>query len=346
MARIRSVHPGLFKDEAFMELSMAARVLAIGIWTICDDHGIFEWKPKVIRADIFPGDNVEIDGLMGELIEYGLVERFAVDGRNYGAVRNFCLYQRPKKPFYRHPFPPELPSYVGVDRRKEQEEVQASSTSTPPVGKRSRTSTEKSPHKERREEESSRREENPKTNTESLERVSREGEGPKTLSQVSTQVLKETQVAANRNMIGTPLAVDWIPSDALCQAVKADFSMTDADLQREVPAFHALNAQNGTISRDWDATFRLFCKRWREHQDKQAPPRVELSKAPSSSPMVMTESLWHSAMKFYANTGRWNAAYGPDPMTGKCHCPIEIMERYGVDPDTGERTIPPKAVSA
>lgn len=32
MARIRSVHPGLYTDEAFMTLSMAARVLIVGLW--------------------------------------------------------------------------------------------------------------------------------------------------------------------------------------------------------------------------------------------------------------------------------------------------------------------------
>jgi hypothetical protein len=32
MAHIRSVHPGLFIDDAFLELSMGARVLLIGIW--------------------------------------------------------------------------------------------------------------------------------------------------------------------------------------------------------------------------------------------------------------------------------------------------------------------------
>jgi hypothetical protein len=33
MPRIRSVHPGLFTDEAFVTVSMAARVLLIGVWT-------------------------------------------------------------------------------------------------------------------------------------------------------------------------------------------------------------------------------------------------------------------------------------------------------------------------
>lgn len=37
MARIRSIHPGLYTDESFATLTMAARVLIIGIWNHADD---------------------------------------------------------------------------------------------------------------------------------------------------------------------------------------------------------------------------------------------------------------------------------------------------------------------
>ena len=126
MARIRSVHPGLFKDEAFMELSMTARVLAIGIWTLCDDHGVFEWKPKLIRSEVFPGDNVEIGELLDELSAQRCVLKFEDSGKAYGVIRNFCLYQRPKMPSYRHPFPEAIASYAGIERRKAEELVQSS----------------------------------------------------------------------------------------------------------------------------------------------------------------------------------------------------------------------------
>jgi hypothetical protein len=103
---------------------------------------------------------------------------------------------------------------------------------------------------------------------------------PETLSQVSVSVLKEVDAPrkALASIMGTELPADWIPSDELCEEVKRVFCMNEADLEVEVPAFHALNAQAGTVSRDWNATFRLFCKRWKEHRDKKAAPRVELTK--------------------------------------------------------------------
>jgi hypothetical protein len=48
MSRIRSVHPGLWTDEAFVELSFPARMLLMGIWTECDDGGAFVWRPLTL----------------------------------------------------------------------------------------------------------------------------------------------------------------------------------------------------------------------------------------------------------------------------------------------------------
>ena len=98
MSRIRSVHPGLFTDEAFASVSMPARLLLIGIWTECFDDGIFEWKPLTLKMRIFPADSVDVAPLLDELVSVNAVMRFCADGKLYGAVRNFCRFQRPKKP--------------------------------------------------------------------------------------------------------------------------------------------------------------------------------------------------------------------------------------------------------
>jgi hypothetical protein len=116
MARIRSVHPGLFTDEAFVSLSMAARMLLIGIWTEADDHGVFEWKPVSLKMRIFPADHAEVTILLAELETHDLVKRFTCDTRQFGIVRNFCKYQRPKNPSYRHPFTEEYHYYVGLTK--------------------------------------------------------------------------------------------------------------------------------------------------------------------------------------------------------------------------------------
>ena len=118
MARIRSIHPALFTDEAFVCLSMAARVLFIGIWTEADDHGVFEWKPVALKMRIFPADNVDISGLLEELIDGKFVCSYPHEGRQYGAVRNFCKFQHPKKPAYRFFIPDEFLPWVGSSAQK------------------------------------------------------------------------------------------------------------------------------------------------------------------------------------------------------------------------------------
>ncbi|WP_094755849.1 hypothetical protein [Acetobacter orientalis] len=111
MARIRSVHPGLYTDEAFMTLSMAARVLLVGLWSHADDGGGFEWKPLVLKARIFPADNLDIEPVMQELEENDVIKRYDVSGKGYGAVRNFGKWQRPQKPKRFVPMPIPVREY-------------------------------------------------------------------------------------------------------------------------------------------------------------------------------------------------------------------------------------------
>jgi len=112
MSRIRSIHPGLFTDDDYMALSFPARELIKGIWVEADDNGIFEWKLRTIKARIMPADNVDMDALAVELVKYRFIKRFEADGKAYGAVRNFCRYQRPKEPNPIHPIPDAIKLYV------------------------------------------------------------------------------------------------------------------------------------------------------------------------------------------------------------------------------------------
>jgi len=114
MARIRSVHPGLFTDEAFVALSPLARLLVIGIWTECDDQGAFEWKPVTLKMRLLPADNADVVALLAECEAANVVRRYTVGNREYGVVRNFRKYQRPKKPNSVHPIPDEFRTYVGL----------------------------------------------------------------------------------------------------------------------------------------------------------------------------------------------------------------------------------------
>lgn len=137
MARIRSIHPGIFTDEGFMSLSVEARVLLIGIWCEAFDDGVFAWKPLTLKARIFPADNVDIGNLLSELNDAQFLTQFDHDGKFYGAVRNFRLFQRPKKPNSSELLPDHLRTYVGL-----------TVDGSPPVPNQLPTSSEKSPQME------------------------------------------------------------------------------------------------------------------------------------------------------------------------------------------------------
>lgn len=148
MARIRSVHPGLFTDENYAVLSFPARELLKGLWIEADDNGIFEWKPLSIKMRIFPADQVDVPALLAELTA-AWVQPFDRDGKRYGACKNFCKYQRPKKPKAVHPLPDELKAYTMhgyKPRHSDQGESEPDEidTATEPVPHQFPTDTEKS----------------------------------------------------------------------------------------------------------------------------------------------------------------------------------------------------------
>lgn len=131
MPRIRSIHPEQWCDEDFVELSLAARLLCIAIRNFADDKGIFEWKPKTLKMKVFPADNIEVAALLEELVEHGHCERYEINGKSYGAVRNFRKFQRPKKPNDIYPITEKMRHYVGLSSEMEQPKNADSSGGVP-----------------------------------------------------------------------------------------------------------------------------------------------------------------------------------------------------------------------
>jgi hypothetical protein len=125
MPRIRSIHPGFLTDEAVMDLTVGcplAPLFLVGLWIQSDDHGIFEWKPLTMKARILPAISGDIASIFEALQGANVILKFSVNGRDYGAIRNFCRFQRPKSPKYAHPMPTEIGNYVGFANEKPEPE--------------------------------------------------------------------------------------------------------------------------------------------------------------------------------------------------------------------------------
>lgn len=80
MARIRTIKPEFFTSEDIVELSPLARLLYIALWCEADREGRLEWKPKTFKIRYLPMDDCDIDALLAEITDRGLVVRYTTQG--------------------------------------------------------------------------------------------------------------------------------------------------------------------------------------------------------------------------------------------------------------------------
>jgi hypothetical protein len=93
MEHIRHVKPEFFKHEKVNDLSVGAQLAWIGLWVNSDKNGVFEWKPRVLKLNIFPYRDIDIEPLLLELTKAGFIEKYTVDGQDYGISPKWKLHQ-------------------------------------------------------------------------------------------------------------------------------------------------------------------------------------------------------------------------------------------------------------
>jgi hypothetical protein len=110
MARIRSIKPEFWTSEQVMECSPIARLLFVGLWNFADDCGRISLSARTIKAQVFPGDNMTPEAVLGmvqELSTNGLVLPYSVQGKDYLQITGW-QHQRIDKPQpAKHPPPRE-----------------------------------------------------------------------------------------------------------------------------------------------------------------------------------------------------------------------------------------------
>lgn len=97
MARARNIKPSFFTNDDLGELKPLARLLFIGLWTIADYKGCFEYKPKRLKIQVLPYDDCNIEELANDLDKSGFISIYSVQGQQYGKVLNFSKHQNPHK---------------------------------------------------------------------------------------------------------------------------------------------------------------------------------------------------------------------------------------------------------
>ena len=97
MARARNIKPAFFTNDELPELQPLARLLFIGLWTVADFKGCFEYKPKRLKVQLLPYDNCDIEQLVSDLDKSGFIAIYSVHDQQYGKVLNFNKHQNPHK---------------------------------------------------------------------------------------------------------------------------------------------------------------------------------------------------------------------------------------------------------
>lgn len=95
MARARNIKPGFFTNDLLAELPFETRLLFIGLWTVADREGRLEDRPKKIKMEVFPADDVNVEDALCQLERSGFIHRYTHGDLRIIQVVNFTRHQRP-----------------------------------------------------------------------------------------------------------------------------------------------------------------------------------------------------------------------------------------------------------
>lgn len=112
MARIRSIKPEQPKDEDLALLPINTRYLFAFLPTLADREGRLEDRHRVIKLEIFPWDDVDVEEMLAQLCPKFII-RYENDGRGYIQIRTFLKHQRPNNK--------ELPSTIPAPSKEQSE---------------------------------------------------------------------------------------------------------------------------------------------------------------------------------------------------------------------------------
>jgi hypothetical protein len=100
------IKPEFFDDPDIADISLAARLCFIGLWTQADRDGRLVDDPRRLKVRLFPYDDVDIADLLDELVAKGMIKSYRDDGKDYLWIPKFAKHQRPH--------PKEPPSVIPV----------------------------------------------------------------------------------------------------------------------------------------------------------------------------------------------------------------------------------------
>ena len=97
MSRIRTIKPEFFRHEALYEAEretgLPLRVAFAGLWTVADREGRFHWRPRALKLDCLPYDEVDFSRVLDALATRGFIVQYQGNGEPLGWIPTFCKHQ-------------------------------------------------------------------------------------------------------------------------------------------------------------------------------------------------------------------------------------------------------------
>ena len=247
MARARNIKPAFFKNADLVETSFETRLLFIGLWTLADREGRLQDRPKQIKMELFPADNVDVEACLNALVEYGFIRRYVADGKKIIQVVNFERHQTPHGKEADSELPDENGTYTVHERNKSG--LVIGNTGAKPIQAQCKHSAGT---------------------------VQEQCEHPLNpdspfLNPDSPFLNPEVSATRKTQQRGSRLPADWFPSETEIQFCKTE--RPDLDPAKTAERFrdywHAQPGSKGT-KLDWPATWR----NWVRDERAKAPPQT------------------------------------------------------------------------
>lgn len=93
------IDPKFWSDDKIIELEPLSRLCFIGLWNFSDDYGIHKNNAKVIKAEIFPADDIplqQVELMLEDLERFNLIE--ISKDRVLLKIKGWSIYQKINRP--------------------------------------------------------------------------------------------------------------------------------------------------------------------------------------------------------------------------------------------------------
>ena len=97
MGRIRSIKPDFFIHEGLFDLEqetgLPVRVGFAGLWCQADREGRFKWRPRLLKTQVLPYDDVDFSRVLDALATRGFIVRYESNGDDFGWIPSWHEHQ-------------------------------------------------------------------------------------------------------------------------------------------------------------------------------------------------------------------------------------------------------------